>query len=80
MRQSMIILILTLILLGVFTSCGQYKTQISVEGGNPPTFRVSGTGTIVDFRIYGPKQRDGDLTNENESHNFLHFTNLVLQR
>jgi hypothetical protein len=34
------------------------STKVRLEGGNPPTFVLSGSGELSDLVIYGPKQRD----------------------
>lgn len=33
-------------------------TKVKLEGGNPPTFVLSGSGELSDLVIHGPKQRD----------------------
>lgn len=33
-------------------------TKVRLEGGNPPTFALSGSGQLSDLVIHGPKQRD----------------------
>src|SRR5262249_33426710 len=37
-----------------------YKTKIKVSGGSTPDIELSGGGTMIDFTIYGPKQRAGE--------------------
>src|SRR5215475_14051970 len=37
-----------------------YKTKINVSGGRTPDIELSGSGTMIDFTIYGPKQRAGE--------------------
>ncbi|HEV8370418.1 MAG TPA: hypothetical protein VGQ39_20880 [Pyrinomonadaceae bacterium] len=34
------------------------KTRVKLEGGSTPTFVLSGSGTLGNLLIYGPKQRD----------------------
>ena len=58
MRLTLFISMLSLILV---SSC-ERSTRVNFEGGNPPTFVLSGSGELGDLIIYGPKQRniDGD--------------------
>ena len=62
MRQSIVTLLIILFVLEGFIGCsfGSYKTKIKVIGGNIPDFELSGSGTMIDFTIYGPKQRPGE--------------------
>ena len=56
MRITITAVLLTLILLG---GCS-YKTKIKVSGGSTPNIELSGGGEMIDFTIYGPKQRPGE--------------------
>src|SRR6266404_3408049 len=49
---------LVLLLLG--SSCGERDTKLTVEGGNPPEFHLSGSGSLVYLRIHGPKVRPAE--------------------
>ena len=40
-----------------------YKTTISVTGGENPTFKFSGSGRLIDFALIGPRQRPGNGRN-----------------
>jgi hypothetical protein len=63
MRQSIATLLIILFVMGAFIGCslfGSYKTRIKVIGGGIPNFELSGSGTMIDFTIYGPKQRPGE--------------------
>jgi len=48
-------------MLEINTACSffYHDTRIKVTGGSIPTFGLSGGGTVIDFTIYGPKQRSG---------------------
>ena len=55
------IVVLTVTLLLSSSSCFQERdTKVSVEGGNPPTFIMSGSGSLARLKIGGPKKiREG---------------------
>jgi hypothetical protein len=43
-----------------FQSCEDH-TKLTIEGGNPPSFVLSGSGDLISIRVRGPhKQREGD--------------------
>jgi hypothetical protein len=51
--------VLTLLLfLSFIVVTFERPTKVKLEGGIPPTFVLSGSGTLGDLVIYGPKQRD----------------------
>jgi len=41
-------------------SFDEYSTKIKLEGGETPTFVLSGSGLLSDFIVYGPRQRPGE--------------------
>jgi hypothetical protein len=39
----------------------EIPTKLAIGGGNPPTFRLSGNGTLTSLRVRGPhKQREAE--------------------
>jgi len=42
----------------IFMASCERSTAVSLQGRYPPTFVLSGSGKLADFRIYGPKQRN----------------------
>jgi hypothetical protein len=47
--------VLILILLLILSSCEQ-RTVVRLEGGNPPTFSVTGSGRLGEIIVFGPEQ------------------------
>ena len=63
MRQPIVTLLIILFIIAAFIGCSSfwsYKTNIKVIGGSIPDFELSGSGTMIDFTIDGPKQRPGE--------------------
>ena len=61
MTHQIVGLILSSLLLAQTSTCRptfERATLVKLEGGNPPTFSLSGSGKLGDLVIYGPKQRD----------------------
>jgi hypothetical protein len=54
MRNKLTILGLFLAASGVALSC-EIDTKLSIKGGNPPTFVVTGNGSLRAVRVRGPK-------------------------
>ena len=59
---------LATLVLAQIVSCAlmfERPTQVKLEGGERPVFVLSGSGTLGDLVVYGPKQRDmfGDRSN-----------------
>jgi hypothetical protein len=48
-------LFLVLLMLSVSIAC-ERRTKVRLEGGNPPTFVLSGSGRLGELIIFGPKQ------------------------
>lgn len=48
------------LILAMFAGCYSYATKIRLSGSNRPTFKVSGSGEIINFTLYGPRQREGN--------------------
>lgn len=52
---------LVLVLLGILGSgCGERKTEVQLQGGNPPAFNLSGSGNLVALSI-GIQSQDKSL-------------------
>lgn len=52
--------ILCLLLTGINVAC-ERDTRLTIKGGNPPTFAMSGSGSLGTLRVRGPKkQRDAE--------------------
>jgi hypothetical protein len=49
--------LLSVFVLLILASC-ERATKVTLAGGNPPGFVLSGSGELGDLRIYGPKQRE----------------------
>ncbi len=49
-----------LLALSLLSGCYSYSTKIKLSDGRRPTFKVSGSGEIVKFTLYGPRQRPGN--------------------
>ena len=63
MKSCLVTLVLALIV-----SCAptfERRTHVKLEGGERPVFVLSGSGTLGNLVVYGPKQRDivGDRSN-----------------
>jgi|SRR5215467_2169674 len=56
---------LTVISLAVIALAAcEIPTKLAIGGGNPPTFRLSGNGTLTSLRVRGPhKQREAEGEN-----------------
>ena len=59
---------LATLVLAQIVSCAlmfERPTQVKLEGGERPVFVLSGSGTLEDLVVYGPKQREmfGDRSN-----------------
>jgi hypothetical protein len=55
-KASMLLLMFIIIL--HMLSC-EIPTSLTIEGGTPPSFRLSGNGVLTELRVRGPKkQRD----------------------
>jgi hypothetical protein len=50
---------LLIVLVLPLTAC-ERATIVRLEGGNPPSFALSGSGRLEQLIIFGPKQRDAD--------------------
>ncbi len=48
--------ILVLLLLLSFMSDCERRTEVRVEGGNPPRFVLKGSGRLVEVKIFAPEQ------------------------
>jgi hypothetical protein len=48
--------ILALLLVLCFFSECERRTEVSVEGGNPPRFVLKGSGRLGEVRIFGPEE------------------------
>ncbi len=53
-KYSLTIVVLLLI---AFPTC-ERDTNLTLQGGNPPTFKMSGSGRLAMLRMHGPKQRE----------------------
>jgi len=51
-------LVLLLLLCVTGASC-ERDTTLTIEGGNTPKFKMSGSGTLILLRMHGPKVREG---------------------
>lgn len=58
--MKMLAINLMLILIVGCALSGQQATKIKLEGGETPTFVLSGDGLLTDFIVYGPRQRPGN--------------------
>jgi hypothetical protein len=47
---------LCLLLTGISVAC-ERDTRLTIKGGNPPTFVMSGSGSLGTFRVRGPKKQ-----------------------
>src|SRR6266850_5990985 len=57
LRMMRAMLLISLFSLTLMSTC-ERATKVKLAPGNPPTFSLSGNGTLGDLIIYGPKQRD----------------------
>jgi len=53
-------LIVVMIFMVACSPSNQNSTHIELEGGEKPTFKLHGGGSLGRFVIYGPRQREGD--------------------
>lgn len=44
------------LLLSLLLSACERRTEVALEGGNPPTFMLSGSGRLGEVIIFGPEQ------------------------
>ncbi len=54
-RKDMKTLLLCMILLFLMSSC-ERRTEVRLEGENPPRFILKGSGRLGELIIYGPEQ------------------------
>jgi len=53
------VLIVVMIFMIACSQSNQKSTHIDLEGGEKPTFKLNGGGSLDRFVIYGPRQREG---------------------
>ena len=53
-----------------FSSC-ERRTQVKIEGGNPPTFVISGSGRLDELLVFAPEQEQMSKVNPFDDQNAI---------
>jgi hypothetical protein len=53
-----------------FSSC-ERRTQVKIEGGNPPTFALSGSGRLDELLVFAPEQEQKSKVNPFDDENAI---------